>query len=100
MDRGEADKPGTELGEETGPSRNEDGAVSRPETREVSQREIGKIWGFEKIQPVVLLLLSRQEIAQFLPLDDCGNFLVRVETQGFECLILLGILQGARQAVP
>ena len=48
-DLGEADKPGTELGEETGPSRNEDGAVSRPETREVSQREIGTIWGFSKV---------------------------------------------------
>ena len=43
MDRAEADKPGTELGEETVPSRNEDGAVSRPERREVSQRDIGKI---------------------------------------------------------
>ncbi len=36
VDRGEADKPGTELGEEAVASRDEDGGVSRPERREVS----------------------------------------------------------------
>ena len=95
MDRGEADKPGTELGEETVPSRNEDGAVSRPETRKVSQREFGKIWGFEKIQPVVLQLLTRQEIALSLQLDYCGRYQVRADVRAAEGLILLGILQGA-----
>ena len=48
-DLGEADKPGTELCEEAVPRRNEDGAVSSPETRELSEPEIGKVWGFSKV---------------------------------------------------
>ena len=97
---GEADNSGTELCEEAVPSWNEDGAISNPEARDLSQSEIGKIWRFSKIQQLVLKLLIRKEIAHFAPMDNYGKFLVRLDAKGVEGLILLGILQGSLQAVP
>ena len=94
-----ANRSGMEPGEAAGVSWDEVGAVSNPETLDLSQPEIGKISGFLKIQQLVIKLLIRKEIAYFVPLDDYGKFQVRVDAQRVEGLILLGILQGARQAV-